>query len=91
MNKLLLFLLVPFSLFASPETDAVKILCENGNMQHEVASEKTIYANKGDHILYKNHIPTEGMLVITPSGKCEKYKKDIISNRVVVAIIKSYS
>ena len=91
MNKLLLFLLMPFSLFASHETDAVKILCENGNMQHEVASEKTIYANKGDHILYKVLEPTEGMLVISDSGKCEKYKKDIISNRVVLAIIKSYS
>jgi hypothetical protein len=82
---------MPFSLFASHETDAVKILCENGNMQHEVASEKTIYANKGDHILYKVLEPTEGMLVISDSGKCEKYKKDIISNRVVLAIIKSYS
>tara|TARA_R110000772_G_scaffold115621_4_gene220474 strand:+ start:7626 stop:7874 length:249 start_codon:yes stop_codon:yes gene_type:complete len=82
---------MPFSLFASHETDAVKILCENGNMQHEVASEKTIYANKGDHILYKVLEPTEGMLIISDSGKCEKYKKDIISNRVVLAIIKSYS
>ena len=82
---------MPFSLFASHETDAVRILCENGNMQHEVASEKTIYANKGDHILYKVLEPTEGMLIISDSGKCEKYKKDIISNRVVLAIIKSYS
>jgi len=91
MSKLLLFLLLPFSIFASPETEAVKILCDNGNMQHEIASEKTIYANKGDYILYKNHTPTEGMLVISPNGGCEKYRKGISSNRVVLAIIKTYS
>jgi hypothetical protein len=34
------------------EDAAVKILCDSG-LSHSIAQVKTIYANQGDHIFYK--------------------------------------
>ena len=88
---LLLLLLSPSSLFGFNEMIAVQTLQDNGNFQHVVCAVKTAYANKGDHILYKNVTPRDGMIILTDAGECVKYTKDIIADRVVVAIVKSYT
>lgn len=88
---ILLLLLLPSSLFGFNEMIAVQTLQDNGNFQHTVCEVKTAYANKGDHVLYKNVTPRDGMIILTDDGKCVKYNKNIIADRVVVAIVKSYT
>ena len=88
---LLLLLLLPSSLFGFNEMNAVETLKENGNFEHVVCEVKTAYANKGDHVLYKNVAPREGMIILTDDGKCVKYNKNIVANKVVVAIVKRYT
>ena len=66
MKILLLLLLLPFSLMASNDP-AVKILSDSG-LIHSVAKVKTIYANSGDHIFYKETSASNGMLLLTDDG-----------------------
>lgn len=87
MKILLLLLLFPLSLIASPDP-AVKILCDSG-LIHSVAKVKTIYANSGDHIFYKETSASNGMLLLTDDGVV-KFSTGT-GNRVVVAIVKNYS
>ena len=81
---LLLFLL-PLITSADP---AIKILCDSG-LTHSIAQAKTIYANSGDHVFYKEVEATDGMLLLTEDGVV-KFKSGN-GNRVVVAIVKNYS
>jgi len=88
MKILLLVLstLIPSILLADP---AVKILCDHG-LTHSVAKVKTLYANVGDHIFYKETKASNGMLLLTDGG-VDKFKEGEVSNRVVVAVVKNYS
>lgn len=81
---LLSILLFPFIASADP---AIKILCDSG-LTHSIAQVKTVYANAGDHIFYKETKASNGMLLLT-DGKVQKFKGE--GNRVVVAIVKNYS
>jgi len=86
--KLLLLLsiiLFPLTSLADP---AIKILCDSG-LTHSIAQAKTIYANSGDHVFYKEVEATDGMLLLTADGVV-KFKSGN-GNRVVVAIVKNYS
>ena len=86
--KLLLLLsiiLSPLTLLADP---AIKILCDSG-LTHSIAQAKTIYADSGDHVFYKEVEATNGMLLLTDDGVV-KFKSGN-GNRVVVAIVKNYS
>tara|TARA_R110000803_G_scaffold2035_1_gene6705 strand:+ start:1534 stop:1758 length:225 start_codon:yes stop_codon:yes gene_type:complete len=67
---------------------AVKILCDSG-LSHSIAQVKTIYANQGDHIFYKEVSASKGMLLII-DGKVQKFQPNR-GNRVVVAVVKNYS
>lgn len=67
---------------------AVKILRDSG-LSHSIAQVKTIYANQGDDIFYKEVSASKGMLLLTDDGVI-KYKPGI-GNRVVVAVVKNYS
>ena len=92
MKSLLISLLfLPLSLFGFNEMNAVQILKDNGNLQYTVCAAKTIYANKGDHIIYKTTTPRDGMLILTQDGTCVKYNKDVNIDKVVVAIVKRYT
>jgi hypothetical protein len=92
MKSLLISLLfLPLPLFGFNEMNAVQILKENGNLQYTVCAVKTIYANKGDYILYKTTTPRDGMLILTHDDTCVKYNKDVNIDKVVVAIVKRYT
>ena len=67
---------------------AVEILCDSG-LSHSIAQVKTIYANQGDHIFYKEVSASKGMLLII-DGKVQKFQPGR-GNRVVVAVVKNYS
>ena len=54
-----------------------------------MAKAKTIYANSGDHIFYKETSASNGMLLLTDEGVV-KFSTGT-GNRVVVAIVKNYS
>ena len=91
MKSLLISLLfLPLSLFGFNEMNAVQILKDNGNLQYTVCAAKTIYANKGDHILYITTTPRDGMLILTQDSTCVKYNRGTKVTNVVVAIVKSY-
>lgn len=83
MNKLLMLLLLPLSTFASTE-NAVNILSQSG-LLHTISESKTIYADEGDHLMYKVTEPRNGMLVITEDGVVPY--KDGNSNRVLCAVV----
>lgn len=87
MKILLLVLstLIPSISLADP---AVKILCDHG-LTHSIAKVKTLYANVGDHVFYKETKASNGMLLLT-DGKVQKFK-DGMGNLVVVAVVKNYS
>jgi len=87
VKALLTLLLFPLSMLASQDA-AVKILCDSG-LSHSIAQVKTIYANQGDHIFYKEVSASKGMLLIT-DGKVQKFQPGR-GNRVVVAVVKNYS
>jgi hypothetical protein len=86
MKLLLLFSIILFPFIASADP-AIKILCDSG-LTHSIAQVKTVYANAGDHIFYKETKASNGMLLLT-DGKVQKFKGE--GNRVVVAIVKNYS
>ena len=85
--KLLLLLSIVLSPLTSLADPAIKILCDSG-LTHSIAQAKTIYANSGDHVFYKE-VATDGMLLLTEDGVV-KFKSGN-GNRVVVAIVKNYS
>lgn len=87
MKNLLFLLLFPLALTASPDP-AVQILRDSG-LIHSVAQAKTLYANKGDHVFYKETSASNGMLLLTDEGVV-KFKTGT-GNKVVVAIVKNYS
>jgi hypothetical protein len=86
MKLLLLLSIILFPFIASADP-AIKILCDSG-LTHSIAQVKTVYANAGDHIFYKETKASNGMLLLT-DGKVQKFKGE--GNRVVVAIVKNYS
>jgi len=86
MKLLLLLSIILFPFIASADP-AIKILCDSG-LTHSIAKVKTVYANAGDHIFYKETKASDGMLLLT-DGKVQKFKGK--GNRVVVAIVKNYS
>jgi len=82
----LLFLLVSNSLIASPA--AIEVLSASG-LTHSIAQARTMYADIGDSVFFKQVEPSEGMLLLTDDGVV-KFKSGN-GNRVVVAIVKNYS
>ena len=86
MKTLLLLLLFPISLFASVDS-AINVLSASG-LKHSVAKVKSIYANSGDHVFYKNTKASNGMLLFSDDGVVEFDPQK--GDRVVVAIVKSY-
>ena len=59
--KLLLLLSIILSPLTSLADPAIKILCDSG-LTHSIAQAKTIYADSGDHVFYKEVEATDGML-----------------------------
>jgi hypothetical protein len=86
--KLLLLLSIILSPLTSLADPAIKILCDSG-LTHSIAQAKTIYADSGDHVFYKEAQATDGMLLLTEDGVV-KFRSGN-GNRVVVAIVKNYS
>ena len=86
--KLLLLLSIILSPLTSLVDPAIKILCDSG-LTHSIAQAKTIYADSGDHVFYKEVEATDGMLLLTEDGVV-KFRSGN-GNRVVVAIVKNYS
>ena len=86
MKILLLLLLLPLSLSAS--RSAIDVLSASG-LEHSIAKVKTIYANCGDHIFYKTVKPSNGMLLFADDRVVEYDSAK--GNRVVVAVVKSYT
>jgi len=86
--KLLLLLSIILSPLTSLADPAIKILCDSG-LTHSIAQAKTIYADSGDHVFYKEVEATDGMLLLTDDGVV-KFRSGN-GNRVVVAIVKNYS
>jgi len=82
----LFFLLVSNSLIASPA--AIEVLSASG-LTHSIAQARTMYADIGDSVFFKQVEPSEGMLLLTDDGVV-KFKSGN-GNRVVVAIVKNYS
>jgi hypothetical protein len=83
----LFFLLVSNSLIASPA--AIEVLSASG-LTHSIAQARTMYADIGDSVFFKQVEPSEGMLLLTDDGVI-KFKPGTASNRVVVAVVKNYS
>ena len=86
---ILSLLLLPLISSADTQDPAIKILCDSG-LSHSIARIKTIYANQGDHIFYKEVSASDGMLLLTDGGVV-KFKSGGSGNRVVVAVVKNYS
>ena len=86
--KLLLLLSIILSPLTSLADPAIKILCDSG-LTHSIAQAKTIYADSGDHVFYKEVEATDGMLLLTEDGVV-KFRSGN-GNRGVVAIVKNYS
>jgi hypothetical protein len=86
--SILVGLILTSSVTANANSAAVEVLSGSGLIR-ATASIKTIYANKGDDIFYKEVSASKGMLLLTDDGVI-KYKPGI-GNRVVVAVVKNYS
>lgn len=86
MKIFLLLLLFPILLNAS--RSAIDVLSASG-LEHSIANVKTIYANSGDHVFYKTVSPSKGMLLFADDRVVEYDSAK--GNRVVVAIVKSYT
>lgn len=86
MKILLLLLLLPLSLVASVDS-AIDVLSASG-LKYSVAKVKSIYANSGDYIFYKNTKASNGMLLFSDEGVVEFDPEK--GDRVVVAVVKSY-